>query len=84
MDLAVKNSASQYLINTCDRVADKVFSSIEGRVEQLQKVVQKGKALTGDEEKSKFKSTYNKRVTQLAHNITDLSCGLVQLLRKEM
>ncbi|CAD8122612.1 unnamed protein product [Paramecium sonneborni] len=78
VDLAKNNGATQFVLQTCDNVANKVFTSIEGNVARLQKAILKEAKATNSEQ------TYNQRAVQLAHNLTELTQGLFTLLKNEI
>ncbi|CAK61653.1 unnamed protein product (macronuclear) [Paramecium tetraurelia] len=78
VDLAKNNGATQFVLNTCDNVANRVFNSIEGNVVRMQKAILKESKATNSEQ------TYNQRAVQLAYNLTELTQGLFTLLKNEI
>ncbi|CAD8196090.1 unnamed protein product [Paramecium pentaurelia] len=78
VDLAKNNGATQFVLHTCDNVANKVFTSIEGNIAKLQKAILKEAKAKSSEQ------TYNQRTVQLAHNLTELTQGLFTLLKNEI
>ncbi|CAD8200732.1 unnamed protein product [Paramecium pentaurelia] len=78
VDLAKNNGATQFLLHTCDNVANKVFSSIEGNITKMQKAILKETKETNSQQ------TYNQRAVQLAYNLTELTQGLFTLLNNEI
>ncbi|CAD8121646.1 unnamed protein product [Paramecium sonneborni] len=78
VDLAKNNGATQFVLQTCDSVANKFFASIEGNVAKLQKAILK------ESKASNSETTYNQRAVQLAHNLTELTQGLFTLMKNEI
>ncbi|CAD8196588.1 unnamed protein product [Paramecium octaurelia] len=78
VDLAKNNGATQFVLHTCDNVANKFLTSIEGNIARLQKAILKEAKATNSEQ------TYNQRTVQLAHNLTEITQGLFTLLKNEI